>query len=55
MFIPTGWIHAVFTPSDSVVIGGNFLHGLNIRRQLSIYDIEVATGVPAKFRYIMIL
>ena len=52
MFIPTGWIHAVFTPADSVVIGGNYLHGLNIRGQLAIYDIEVATGVPQKFRYL---
>lgn len=30
-FIPTGWIHAVFTPEDSLVFGGNFLHGLNCR------------------------
>lgn len=54
MFIPTGWIHAVFTPSDSIVIGGNFLHSLNIAGQLSIYDVEVSTGVPAKFRYTFI-
>ncbi len=31
MIIPTGWIHAVYTPRDAIVIGGNFLHGLNIR------------------------
>lgn len=51
MFIPTGWIHAVFTPIDSIVIGGNFLHGFNIDGQLSINDIEVATNVPNKFRF----
>ena len=33
-FIPTGWIHAVFTPIDSLVFGGNFLHDYNISLQL---------------------
>ncbi|KAJ3015584.1 JmjC domain-containing histone demethylation protein 1 [Thoreauomyces humboldtii] len=51
MIIPTGWIHAVFTPEDSIVIGGNFLQGLNIPGQLAIYDIEERTNVPLKFRF----
>ena len=34
LFIPTGWIHAVFTPIDSLVFGGNFLHVYNIPMQL---------------------
>lgn len=34
MLIPTGWIHAVLTPIDSLVFGGNFLHSLNIPMQL---------------------
>ena len=34
VFIPTGWIHAVYTPEDSLVFGGNFLHSLNIQLQL---------------------
>lgn len=34
MLIPTGWIHAVFTPVDSLVFGGNFLHSFNMRMQL---------------------
>lgn len=34
MFIPTGWIHAVYTPEDSLVFGGNFLHNYNIELQL---------------------
>ena len=34
LFIPTGWIHAVLTPIDSLVFGGNFLHSLNIPLQL---------------------
>ncbi|GAA5935515.1 [Histone H3]-lysine-36 demethylase [Sporobolomyces koalae] len=50
-FLPTGWIHAVYTPADSIVIGGNFLHSLNIPTQLRIYQIELATKVPKKFRY----
>ncbi|KAJ3217401.1 JmjC domain-containing histone demethylation protein 1 [Dinochytrium kinnereticum] len=51
MIIPTGWIHSVYTPTDSIVIGGNFLHGLNIGGQLDIYRIENKTGVPLKFRF----
>ncbi|KAJ3066618.1 Lysine-specific demethylase 7A [Podochytrium sp. JEL0797] len=51
MFIPTGWIHAVYTPQDSIVIGGNFLHGLNIPQQLDVYDLENRTNVPQRFRF----
>lgn len=51
MIIPTGWIHAVYTPSDSLVFGGNFLHSLNIATQLELYRIEIATRVPRKFRF----
>nr|KAJ3414055.1 JmjC domain-containing histone demethylation protein 1 [Polyrhizophydium stewartii] len=51
MFIPSGWIHAVFTPVDSVVIGGNFLHSLAITSQLEVTRIERETNVPRKFRF----
>ena len=51
MIIPTGWIHAVYTPVDTMVIGGNFLHGMNIKGQLDIYNVETVTNVPLKFRY----
>ena len=51
LIIPTGWIHAVYTPVDSIVIGGNFLHGLNIKGQLDIHCVETRTRVPAKFRF----
>ncbi|KAJ3192629.1 JmjC domain-containing histone demethylation protein 1 [Irineochytrium annulatum] len=51
MIIPTGWIHSVYTPQDSIVIGGNFIHGLNIGGQFDIYNIENKTGVPLKFRF----
>lgn len=50
-FIPTGWIHAVYTPMDALVFGGNFLHSYGIEKQLQICQIEDATHVPIKFRY----
>ncbi|XP_028998720.1 lysine (K)-specific demethylase 2Aa isoform X2 [Betta splendens] len=49
--IPSGWIHAVYTPVDSMVFGGNFLHSFNISMQLNICNIEDRTRVPVKFRY----
>nr|XP_042714066.1 lysine-specific demethylase 2A isoform X3 [Chrysemys picta bellii] len=49
--IPSGWIHAVYTPTDTLVFGGNFLHSFNIPMQLRIYNIEDRTRVPNKFRY----
>ncbi|KAF9969433.1 JmjC domain-containing histone demethylation protein 1 [Actinomortierella ambigua] len=51
MLIPTGWIHSVYTPKDSIVIGGNFLHSLNIPMQYNVTAIEDATNVPRKFRF----
>nr|AUT12061.1 JSTF1 [Flammulina velutipes] len=53
MLIPTGWIHAVQTPVDTLVFGGNFLHSYNVATQLKIRDIEIATAVPRKFRFPM--
>uniref|UniRef100_A0A8D3CK39 [histone H3]-dimethyl-L-lysine(36) demethylase n=1 Tax=Scophthalmus maximus TaxID=52904 RepID=A0A8D3CK39_SCOMX len=49
--IPSGWIHAVYTPEDTLVFGGNFLHSFNIPMQLNIYSIEDRTRVSTKFRY----
>ncbi|KAH9514989.1 Lysine-specific demethylase 2B [Bulinus truncatus] len=49
--IPSGWIHAVYTPKDSLVFGGNFLHSFNIENQLLASRIEDKTYVPPKFRY----
>ncbi|XP_048476851.1 lysine-specific demethylase 2A [Rhincodon typus] len=49
--IPSGWIHAVYTPEDTLVFGGNFLHSFNIPTQLRIHNIEDRTRVPSKFRY----
>ncbi|KAG0039169.1 hypothetical protein BGZ82_009429 [Podila clonocystis] len=51
MFIPAGWIHAVFTPTNSIVFGGNFIHSLHIPMQNRIAAIEIETDTPAKFRF----
>ncbi|TRM56644.1 hypothetical protein BD626DRAFT_560748 [Schizophyllum amplum] len=51
MIIPSGWIHAVHTPMDTIVFGGNFLHSYSVPMQLRIRDIEVATRVPKKFTF----
>lgn len=51
MLIPAGWIHAVWTPEDSLVIGGNFLTRMNYAMQIRISQIEKVTGVARKFRY----
>jgi len=40
LFIPSGWIHAVQTPVDTVVIGGNFLHSLALEQQIQIHKLE---------------
>lgn len=42
-FIPSGWIHAVYTPADSLVFGGNILHSFNIPMQLRVFEIEDRT------------
>lgn len=33
LFLPSMWPHCVYTPRDALVIGGNFLHPLNFKRQ----------------------
>lgn len=52
-FIPSGWIHAVYTPEDSLVFGGNFLHGYAMEMQLRVYEIENKTKTKKKFRFPM--
>ena len=45
-----GWIHAVYTPEDSLVLGGNFIHSFAVEKQLQVAHIEEITHVPQKFR-----
>jgi len=44
-FIPSGWIHAVYTSEDSIVFGGNFLHSFSIEKQLRVAEIEKSAKV----------
>ncbi|RNA04854.1 histone lysine demethylase PHF8-like isoform X2 [Brachionus plicatilis] len=51
ILLPSGWIHAVYTPSDSLVFGGNFLHSHSITLQLKIYELETRLKTPEKYRF----
>jgi len=50
LFIPSGWIHAVHTPVDSLVFGGNFMHGWGTEMQIRINNIEERAKVQTEFR-----
>lgn len=51
IIIPGGWIHAVYTPNDSVAIGGNFLHGFAIKTQIDCDAADAETGTAGSFRF----
>ncbi|KAG0347766.1 JmjC domain-containing histone demethylation protein 1 [Podila humilis] len=51
MLIPSGWIHSVYTPESSIVIGGNFIHSIHIPMQYKVVNIEIDTNVSPKFRF----
>lgn len=51
MFIPSGWIHAVYTAHDSLVIGGNFLTSLHLAQQLRIHHGEALLHMSERFRF----
>lgn len=51
MLIPSGWIHAVWTPCDTLVIGGNFLTRMHYGMQIQIVEIEKNTHVQRQFKY----
>ncbi|KAJ1945906.1 JmjC domain-containing histone demethylation protein 1, partial [Linderina macrospora] len=51
LFIPAGWIHAVFTPADTVVIGGNFLVMQSLNTHIGLYKLEARTKVPSRYRF----
>jgi len=51
LFIPSGWIHAVYTPDDSLVFGGNFVHRHSLEMQLNIYRLEKQMKVGEDFRF----
>ncbi|CAI6479856.1 hypothetical protein SCEPF1_0066001200 [Saccharomyces cerevisiae] len=49
--IPAGYIHAVYTPVDSLVFGGNFLTIRDLETHLKIVEIEKLTKVPRRFTF----
>lgn len=49
--IPSGFIHAVYTPIDSLIIGGNFLTVRDIETQLEVVQLEKMTKVPKRFTF----
>jgi hypothetical protein len=51
LLIPGGWPHAVVTPEDSVVVGGNFVHAANLGLQSLVWRIEDRLRVEASYRY----
>ncbi|VDD82156.1 unnamed protein product [Mesocestoides corti] len=51
VLLPAGWIHAVYTPTDSLVFGGNFLTQLSIPLQLGVYHMEVKQGTSQRFLF----
>uniref|UniRef100_A0A915PB71 JmjC domain-containing protein n=1 Tax=Meloidogyne floridensis TaxID=298350 RepID=A0A915PB71_9BILA len=51
LLLPSGWIHSVYTPEDSIVFGGNFLHSLNVDLQLRVYDMELAVETDERFKF----
>ena len=51
LFIPSGWIHAVFTPVDCINFGGNFLHGLSMKMQVRVVEMEEKLKVPNREKF----
>ena len=47
-----GWIHAVFTPVDSLVFGGNFLCTYNVELQLRFVKNTVNFFYPDMFMFL---
>eukprot|EP00002_Diphylleia_rotans_P034139 TRINITY_DN7313_c0_g1_i1.p1 TRINITY_DN7313_c0_g1~~TRINITY_DN7313_c0_g1_i1.p1 ORF type:complete len:969 (-),score=153.51 TRINITY_DN7313_c0_g1_i1:6-2912(-) len=51
LLLPSGWIHSVFTPVDSLVFGGNFIHLCDLTMVFTIRQIELDSNTDAKFQY----
>jgi Jumonji helical domain len=50
IIVPSGWIHGVYSSMDSLVVGGNFLHGHSAEMQIKINEMECRAVVEAKYR-----
>ena len=51
LLLPAGWIHAVYTPQDSLVFGGNFMHGWDMGMQFMVNKLEADCGVLNRYRF----
>jgi len=51
VFLPAGWIHAVFSVKDSIAFSGSFLHSFGIENQLKVNYIEESLGVMEMHRF----
>ncbi|KAI6176751.1 Transcription factor jumonji domain containing protein [Aphelenchoides bicaudatus] len=51
LILPAGWIHAVYTPVDSLVYGGNFLFEHSIPMQIQVREYESRSAIRKKFTY----
>lgn len=51
LFLPGGWLHAVSTPVDSVVVGGNFLNVYRLKNALEVVDMERRLKVDSEAHY----
>lgn len=51
VMLPSGWIHAVYTPVDSIVIGGNFLHLQALEMQIAVHSLERRISMQEKFLF----
>ncbi|CCE62278.1 hypothetical protein TPHA_0C01220 [Tetrapisispora phaffii CBS 4417] len=49
--IPAGYIHVVYTPEDSLIVGGNFLTFRDILTHLKIVEVEKESKVPKTFTF----
>jgi hypothetical protein len=51
LIIPAGWIHAVWTPEDSLAISGNFLTRTQLEMQFRVATMEARLKTPRNFLY----
>ncbi|KAF8354944.1 hypothetical protein PRIPAC_96567 [Pristionchus pacificus] len=51
LFVPSGWVHAVYTPMDSIVFGGNFLTLQGMQMQIEIQKMDTRLELGNEFGY----
>ena len=50
LLLPSGWPHAVYTPADALVFGGNFFFAAAAHTQVRISELEEAARIPQRLR-----